>query len=292
MAFSTYGQKITWNPNVTPDAQKKNGGWYDDPSTGFNRQWFTGDSSSSNPTQTVNNSPAAVAQTPNVVQSAQQLQDFYKTQNQPAINTLQSQYNPSTGGGALVDKYNALLDSIKQGSQVAANTQTVTTNNEMAARGILPSSGAAQQNLTNALLPVGATYGGLTAQAGLSQQQDLGNIAAQIASLQSGNPSAAINTASGLAQLQQAADIAKMQYQNIPLSPGQTLYNQITGSTSAGSQFTPTPMFTGNTGYTTGNSNVSSGQDYTSVLDNIANSLNGVWSTNGLFNSSNSSVLR
>ncbi len=131
------------------------------------------------------------------------------------------------------------MKQITAGSQTASNQQTAVTNAAMAQRGISNDSTLAQQNLQNALLPVGAQYGGLLSQAGLSEQQDLGQIASQIAALQSGNVPQAINTASGLANLQQQSNqfqatlpstIALQQAEAqaagyIPVSPGASIYN-------------------------------------------------------------------
>lgn len=185
------------------------------------------------------------------VAQAQKLQDFYKQQNQPAIQTLQTQYNPATGSGALVDKYNSLLDSIKGQGSVAANQQILASNTNLGARGIVGESALGQQEIASALLPVTTQYAGLTAQTGLSEQQDLGQLAAQIASLQAGNPAAAIQGATAYGgqlqaaqaiQQQVAAQLAlgSMEYAYRMLPAGAQLYNPSSGQYLTGGQtFSP-----------------------------------------------------
>ena len=145
---------------------------------------------------------------------AQQLQQMQLAANQPAIQTLQTQYNPSTGAGALVDRYNQLLASITASGSAATNATTAATAQELAQRGILPSSASYGQSMGQALLPVNTAYGQLTAQTGLGEQQDLGNIAAQIASLQAGNVQGAITGATNIQGISQNASNIQAQLAN------------------------------------------------------------------------------
>ncbi len=48
MAWGEQGQKITWTPNVVSDDKKQHGGWYDNPSTGYNQRWYSGGATSEN----------------------------------------------------------------------------------------------------------------------------------------------------------------------------------------------------------------------------------------------------
>lgn len=141
----------------------------------------------------------------NMLSSAQQLQNFQVQANQPAIQTLESQYNPSTGTGALTQAYGSLLQSIQGEEQPAINQTTLGAAQALAQRGILPSSAVYQQNVGSALQPVTAQFANLTAQTGLGETQDLGAIAGSIAALQSGNPTASITGAQNLLGLQQTA---------------------------------------------------------------------------------------
>ncbi len=151
--------------------------------------------------------------------------------NQPAIKTLQSQYNPETGGGALVDKYNSLLDSIKGVGSVAVNQATLGAANTLAGRGLLPSSALYQSSVGSAIQPVTAGIENQLATTGLGEQQDLGQIAGQIAGLQTGNVQGAITGATNLLGLQQQAQLIPSQ---IGLTQAQTAEAQ------AASKYIPT----------------------------------------------------
>lgn len=174
-----------------------------------------------------------------LAQAAQQLQ---VQANQPAIQTLQTQYNPDTGTGSLVDKYKALLDSITASEQPALNSVITATNNELGKRGITGDSTLGQQQIAEAQAPVSTSFGQTLAQTGLSEQQDLGGLAAQIASLRAGNVGNGLTFASGItgsqnslaaAQAAAAAQVQAAQAQPYtPLSSGQALGNRSTGQIS------------------------------------------------------------
>lgn len=172
---------------------------------------------------------------------AEQAQAMQIAANQPAIKTLQTQYNPDTGTGSLVDKYNALIDSITNAEQPAVDTATQGVNAQLAARGIV-SSNAGQGNdlLQKTLNPITAQFGQLKANTGLSEQQDLGDIASTIAGLQAGNVGNALNFSTGISGQQNslAQTLAGIQgnlqgiklgnqFQNV--APGNTLVNTIGG---------------------------------------------------------------
>ena len=135
------------------------------------------------------------------------LQQMQVAANQPAIATLGSQQ------GSLTGAYNDLLASIKGQQGTAVNAQTQVTNNEMAQRGILPTSTLYNQNMQNSLLPVNTSYASLYGQTGLSEQSDLMNLASQIASLQAGNVGNAITGATGIGNIETSlASLANQMY--------------------------------------------------------------------------------
>lgn len=111
---------------------------------------------------------------------------------QPAVTALQATKQP------LQDRYTALLSQIKNNQSIAENRQTVTTNNELGARGILPSSGLAQQTLTNAVNPITQEYSSEYAQGVAGEQSDLADIDAKIAQILSGAATSGINTGASL----------------------------------------------------------------------------------------------
>lgn len=221
-----------------------------------------------------------------VVNNAQQLQNFQVQANQPAIQNLQQQ---STD---LQSRYSDLINSIKGQGSVAVNQQTLAANNELGARGILPSSSLYQQQLASSLLPVTQANQSQLAQTGLGEQQDLNTLAGQIASLQAGNPLAAISGATNYAQLaQQAAQFQQSQAQNlalqgsqlalqgltagyIPVSPGASLFNTKTGASVGGNTPQLSPLSSSGGGNTyqykvTGNSSQNNTQNPAPLTTNL-----------------------
>ena len=150
----------------------------------------------------------------NVLQSAIQAN---QQAIQPAVQSLQASVSP------LQDRYKALLESIKGNQQTATNRQTVATSNEMGRRGILPSSGLYDQQLTDALQPVTSEYAGLTASTGLQQEKDLQAIQNTITQLQSGASSDAIPQAISLLQTQLQNQQTQLQNKQ-----AERLYNEVT----------------------------------------------------------------
>ncbi len=233
------------------------------------------------------------------VNSAQALQQFQVQANQPAIQTLQNQYNPSTGGGALVDKYNDLLSSIKGVGSVAVNQATLGAANELGQRGLLPSSSLYQQSVGSALQPVTSGIQQNLATVGLGEQQDLGNIANQIAQLQAGNPTASITGAQNLLQLQQQQQLIPSQigYTQAQTQEAQTAANYIPTAyggnifnTSSGNFQNPLTNFltTGNITPISTNTN-NSNNNYTPTAINTAkkNTNNNNPTGNNTFNAIN-----
>lgn len=138
-----------------------------------------------------------------VVGNAQKLLDFQKTANAPVAQALGSQVP------GIQDQYTQLVNSIKGNQQLDTNRQTLATSNELGARGILPSSGLYQQQMTDALTPIDTQYSGLLTQANTGSIQDLQGLALQIAQLQAGNPDTAISGGLSIAGLQSALQVAQ-----------------------------------------------------------------------------------
>ncbi len=118
----------------------------------------------------------------------------------------------------LTDRYQSLLDQIKGKETTATNRQTLTTNNEMAKRGITNDSGVYQQEMTNVLNPITSEYAGLTKDTTLAREEglkgiddaitqltgaessDLRSLTQLIANMQAGAGNASVDDYLGLAQ--------------------------------------------------------------------------------------------
>lgn len=84
-----------------------------------------------------------------------------------------------TAKSALQQRYDSLIASLKGQQATETERQTVTTSNELGKRGILPSSGVAGQEMTNALNPITRGYSGLMSNAASELQTNLSNLALQ-----------------------------------------------------------------------------------------------------------------
>lgn len=146
------------------------------------------------------------------LEAANQLRQFNINANQPAIQAL------TAGSASLEDRYNKLLDSIKGIGQSALDTQTKATSNEMAMRGILPSSTLFQNQLAGALAPIANQYQNTYAQTGLQENNDLLSLASQIGNLQSGNPAGDISGALSLVN-QQMPNYTTLGNQIVKINP-------------------------------------------------------------------------
>ena len=89
-------------------------------------------------------------------------------------------------GENLKKRYDDLLANVKQKEQVAAQGATTAQAQELAKRGILPSSSIYQQQVQKALLPVQAEFGGITAELGSDRESALLNAARQVTTLAEG----------------------------------------------------------------------------------------------------------
>lgn len=157
---------------------------------------------------------------------------------QASIPEVQSKYQQTrqqlqAGQAPLEQRYKDLLDSIKGNQQVAENRQTLTTNNELGRRGILGSSGVAQQEITNAVNPITQQYTGLTKETGLAREDAIRGLQDQIANLtpQETGDVRAINNA--IAQLSAGAGQAGV-------SAGLNLYSTNLQNDLANRQFSET----------------------------------------------------
>lgn len=127
------------------------------------------------------------------IYQAQRALEFQKKANEPIVSALQGQQQP------LKDRYEKLLASIKGNQQIAENRQTVTTNNELGKRGISSNSGLYQQEMTNALNPIGQAYTDQYNTAFGNENTAESDLAYKIANAQAGNPESAISTGANLA---------------------------------------------------------------------------------------------
>lgn len=223
-------------PNTVNQTVEQNGVvWKGQPGGGWTFQSLSG---GGQPGQ----APAASAP------SFQDVLGFAGSLNQQTIAANQPQIAALTAGSAdLNTRYQNILQSITQGSQVAVNQQTQATNTTLGQRGIDPTSAYYQSQMASSLLPVQAAESGLYSQTSAGQGQDLLSLASQIGALQSGNIGAAQTSAQNIGnlltgqsqfaqQLQSALALQSAQTQEaltasqyIPTAQGATLYNTANG---------------------------------------------------------------
>lgn len=199
----------------------------------------------------------AQKQTDQMFANAKRAQDMQIEANQPAIQTLNTQKTN------LDSKYDDLLKSINSSEGVAADSARLSTNNELARRGISNDSGLYEREMAGAIAPVSAQFGQLKANTGLSREQDLTQLAQAIAQLQTGNVPNALNFSNGILSLQQQAQqiannlelgreqnsISRMNAESarnqptqnpyVTLNAGQTLYNPYTGKVEYQAPYKP-----------------------------------------------------
>lgn len=155
-----------------------------------------------------------------------QAQAFQVAQNQPAIQTLQSQAQ------SLPDKYAALLNEIKGAGTVATNYGIRAAGENLAARGITPDSALFNTTTAESIAPIGLQYGGLESELGQGSISTLTGLAGSIAALQAGNVPSAQNFGANISALQNALAIARLQGTQrpyVPLTGGQAFGNVTTG---------------------------------------------------------------
>lgn len=149
------------------------------------------------------------------------VQQGYATQQQ----SLETKY------GGLEEKYNSLLDQINNQQQQATTNTTKTQNNELAKRGILPSSGLYDQTLENALNPINTQFGGLIKDVGLAQKEEGQGLQDLIASLGDQQALSVQNIGNAIAQLQAGAGQSGIQnaLQQAQQAAQQAQFNQSFG---------------------------------------------------------------
>lgn len=159
------------------------------------------------------------------VQRAIELQ---KQAVQPAVTALQAEKDP------LKARYANLIAQIKGNQVQAEQKQTLATSNEMGKRGILPSSGLAQQEMVNAVNPITQQYTGLLSNAQTEQESNLRGIDTAIAQLLAGAAQGGITTGAGIYQneaqraLQQQQLAQQQQQQAIENALAQKQYEEVT----------------------------------------------------------------
>ena len=126
--------------------------------------------------------------------------------NEPVAKSMEAQATP------LSKRYDDLIASIKGNQVVAENRQTLTTNNELAKRGILSQSGLAQQTMTDAVNPVTQQYTGQITDVGNQKNTDLSNLATQVAQIRAGGNNTAFT--SGIGQYNTQQNLAATTAQN------------------------------------------------------------------------------
>lgn len=156
--------------------------------------------------------------------------DMNREATRPAIGSLESSIPEITQKFAaqrtqtesrrkpMQDRYANLISELKGNQQVETNRQTLTTNNELARRGILPSSGVADQQMTESLNPITSKYSGLIKDTGIAQEESLLNLDQIIAGLTGQETEATRSVRNAIAQLESGAAQSGM-------SLGTNIYN-------------------------------------------------------------------
>lgn len=119
-------------------------------------------------------------------------QEIFNKAIEPSVAALNASKGP------LKDRYNNLLNTIKNNQTTAENRQTVTTSGELGKRGLSADSTLSQQELTNALNPITQQYTGLSSDATAEQGRESAAIDAAIANLYTGASQGAVSNASNL----------------------------------------------------------------------------------------------
>lgn len=138
--------------------------------------------------------------TDSILKNAQAINEFNIKQNQPVIASYESSKVP------LKQRYDDLISSLKGSEKTAIDRQTLTTNNELARRGIGSDSGVYQQEVTNAVNPITERYAGMVKDTTNQQNMDFSAIDQAIARLKSGAPMESVNAATGIQNAILSAD--------------------------------------------------------------------------------------
>jgi len=153
--------------------------------------------------------------------------------------------------GQTSESYQNLINAIRGQQQVAEQQQTQVTAQELARRGLTPTSGIGAQQITSALAPVQAQYAQQAAQTGVQGIQAQNQLASQIAGILASGGQAGLSTGVNLSNLalqqrqleQQAAQqaaaqaLAQRQFEQatLPMTQAQiaNLQQQATAPTGA-----------------------------------------------------------
>jgi len=103
--------------------------------------------------------------------------------------------------GQTSESYQNLINAIRGQQQVAEQQQTQVTAQELARRGLTPTSGVGAQQITSALAPVQAQYAQQAAQTGVQGIQAQNQLASQIAGILASGGQAGLSTGVNLANL-------------------------------------------------------------------------------------------
>jgi len=153
--------------------------------------------------------------------------------------------------GQTSESYQNLINAIRGQQQVAEQQQTQVTAQELARRGLTPTSGVGAQQITSALAPVQAQFAQQAAQTGVQGIQAQNQLASQIAGILASGGQAGLSTGVSLSNLalqqrqleQQAAQqaaaqaLAQRQFEQatLPMTQAQiaNLQQQATAPTGA-----------------------------------------------------------
>lgn len=147
----------------------------------------------------------------------------FKQANQPIVDSLNSsiptlqkgfetqRQNLEAQRGTLKDQYDTLISGLKNQQTQGVNRQTVATNNELGKRGIVGSSGVAQQEIINATEPINQNYSNLIAQTGNQGAQAQQQITQQQGQLTTDEANALQNVQNAIAQYQSTGNINALQ---------------------------------------------------------------------------------
>ena len=118
---------------------------------------------------------------------------------QPAVQKIES------GISDTQSRFNELISAIKESGKVAEERQTATTAAELGRRGVLPSSGLGQQQITSALAPVTAQYTQQAAETGVQGVNAQNSLLTQAANLLAQAAQGGVGTGLSISSMQEQA---------------------------------------------------------------------------------------
>lgn len=181
------------------------------------------------------NAPSSSSNSGGFQNTVQQAIEMNQKANQPAVASLQASI-PEIGNKyaqqraqtqaqiePLKQRYQTLLEDVKNQGQTQVNNQTKITNNELGKRGIVGSSTLASQEIQNAVQPIQGQIATNTKNIGLEQEQGLmalqnllsGFTTAETADTRAvQNAIAQLQSGAGQAGVQQGLSMFQQQQQN------------------------------------------------------------------------------